>query len=939
MYWRKQHPNKSYSVAGPAAEYPEMLNRIQEWMQANQDLSPDPDKWLRASDQQPEVGRYGKLMFASQVRNRRLAAESDIRINYNDLTKIIAASNSISAAGTQAQFYSSDGGATWKQTTLPLVGSDNLHSDPAVDWTTDGTAWALTLGISATGNALRSYRSPDGGATWTLEATPSGSQSAVDREIIWVDHSPTSPFKDQIYATWHNGVPAFVATRTAAGIWQAPVQISGAEQTGPAIGNDIKTNSAGDVFVFYPDGDGSHKLRVVKSTNGGGTFGAPVDFATIIASSRKLSIPADTGRMARVYISAGAYRTATKDLVYAVWPDLSGEVGCTSGLGPGASAASTCKTRIWFGRSTDGGATWEAPVMLHNQASLNDQFYSKMAVDETDGKLVVVYYDTVNDPARIKTDVWMQSSFDDGVTWSTPVQLTSAETDETAASADGGNQYGDYIGVTGNAGAFFACWTDRRSGAKEEIWGVGFTLTDMATAIADSGNFGSVCLGSFADELLTINNTGSGPLSISNITSSSPDFLAPSVLSYPLIVGSGDWIDVVIRFQPTGPGAKSATITLISDDPAGPHIIKVSGDAPPPRLCLVVTNTGNFGKVCVGSYVDEPLVLNNSGRCALSITGITSSSGEFLIPQVLSYPLTIAAGDALSIPIRFGPTSSGAKVATITVTSNDPTGSHKVTISGDGQTPRLSLITANAGSFGKVCLGSFADEPLILNNSGPCTLSISGITSSSVEFLVPQVLSYPLTIAAGNSLPAPIRFAPTSFGPKSATITVTSNDPAGTHTISVSGDAPAGKLAVSGSLCFGGVKACCRAERTLTICNVGDCSLRVTSVAFKRKSRHWKLINNPFPATLHPGSCLGVVIRYKATEKCPVCSELVITSDDPITPVKTLDVMAYTIWNSCGCRQCCDDCRKGCCNKVHTEYCCEGSADDCCQDEEDDDHR
>ena len=62
----------------------------------------------------------------------------------------------------------------------------------------------------------------------------------------------------------------------------------------------------------------------------------------------------------------------------------------------------------------------------------------------------------------------------------------------------------------------------------------------------------------------------------------------------------------------------------------------------------------------------------------------------------------------------------------------------------------------------------------------------------------------------------------------------------------------------------------------------------MTSVAFERKNPHWKLINNPFPAALHPGSCLSVVIRYKATEKCPICCELVITSDDPVTPVKTL---------------------------------------------------
>ena len=865
-------------------------------------------------------------------------SEADIRVKFNDPTKIIAASNSISAAGTQAQFFSSDGGGSWNQTTLPLASGDNFHSDPAVDWTSDGTAWAFTLGISATGNALRSYRSTDNGATWTLEATPSGSQTAVDREVVWVDHSPTSPFKDQIYVTWHNGVPAFVAVRTAGagGSWQAPIQISGAEQTGPAIGNDIKTNSAGDVFVFYPDGDGSHKIRVVKSTNGGASFGSPVDIATIFASTRKLSIPADTSRMARVFLSGGAFRTATKDLVYVVWPDLSGEVGCTSGLGPGSSVTSTCKTRIWFTRSTDGGATWEAPRMIHNQASLNDQFYSHLVVDETNGKLVVIYYDTVNDPGRIKSDVWMQTSSDEGDTWSPPIQITSAETDETTSSADSGNQYGDYIGLTGNAGTFFGCWTDRRSGAREEIWGAGFNITDLVTVIANSGNFGHVCLGSFTDELLTINNAGSTPLSISDITSSAPDFLTPSVLSFPLIVGSGESLDVVIRFQPTSAGPKSAILTVISNDPAGPHKIAVSGDGRTPQLVLGIANSGNFGNVCVGSFVDEPIILSSS-KCTLSVSGITSSSAEFLVPQVLSFPLLVGAGDSLSIPIRFEPTSFGLKLATITVLSDDPAGPRTLSVRGDAQAPRLGLMIANSGNFGKVCVRSFADETLILSNSGKCTLSVSGITSSSAEFLAPQVLSYPLTIAPGNFLPAPIRFAPASFGLKLATITVFSDDPAGPRIIDVSGNAPPGKLAVTGSTCFGGVKACCGTERTISICNVGDCNLHVSSVAFKRKSRHWKLINNPFPATLRPGSCLCVVIRYKANEKCPRCCQLVITSDDPDNPVKILDVMAYTIWSACNCKQCCPDCPKGCCEKRHKESCCEECPDDCCDDDDDND--
>jgi hypothetical protein len=864
-------------------------------------------------------------------------SEADVRVNYTDPTKIVAASNSISAGGSQAQFYSSDSGATWNQTTLPLVSGDNFHSDPAVDWTSDGTAWALTLGISATGNALRSYTSTDGGATWTLEATPSGAQTAVDREIIWVDHSPMSPFKDQVYTTWHNGVPAFVATRTVGGggAWQTPVQISGAEQTGPAIGNDIKTNSAGDVFAFYPDGDGSHKLRVVKSTDGGATFGAHVDFAPIIASTRKLSIPADTGRMARVYISGGAYRTAAKDHVYAAWPDLSGEPGCTSGLGPGASVASTCKTRIWFSRSTDGGNTWEAPRKLFDQPGLNDQFYSRLVVDETDGKLVVIYYDTVNDPGRIKSDVWMQTSSDDGVTWSVPVQITSAETDETAASADSGNQYGDYIGLTGNAGNFFACWTDRRSGAREEIWGLGFTMTVLVTAIANSGNFENVCVGSFSDELLTINNTGSGPLSISNIISSSADFLAPGVLSYPFVLGPGSSLDVVIRFQPTSSGAKSATLTLISNDPTGPHKITVSGEGQTSRLSVVIADSGDYGKVCVGSFVDKPLILNNSSRCALSIAAISSSSAEFLVPEVLFFPLTLGAGDSVPIPFRLEPTSPGNKSATITVTSSDPSSPHKIRVSGDAETSRLSLMIADTGHFGKICIGSFKDEPLILNNSSHCPLTISGIWSSSAEFLVPQVLSYPLIIAGGNFLPVPIRFRPTSFGFKSAHITVSSSDPASPHSITVEGEVPSGRLTITGSTIFGGVKCCHREQRTVTICNTGDCNLHVSHVGFKRKRRHFRLINNPFPATLRPGSCLNLVIQYKASERVSRSCELVIHSDDPHHPVRCLDVIAYTIWDCC--KECCEP--EKCCCKEQRKDCCDDEDNDDDRHEEDDDHR
>ena len=421
-------------------------------------------------------------------------SESDIRLNPNNPSLVIAAANDLNlASASQPQFFSTDGGATWGATILPAQPGDDLQSDPEVDWTSDGTAWALTLGVAGFNTRLYSFTSVDNGATWTFETVVSGAQTGADREIIWVDHSATSPFKDQVYAVWHNGTPVFVSRRTAGagGAWSAPLQVSGAETVTLGIGADIRSNANGDVFVFWPDADGSGNIVFVKSVDGGNTYSAPQVIANTFATTRRLSIPAGSTRNLRVYISAGAYRTATKDLVYAVWSDLSGAAGCTTGGGPGANAASTCKTRVWFTRSTDGGTNWSAPAMINNQAGLNDQFHSRLCVDESNGLVVVTYRDTVADANRIQSHVYYQTSSDDGVSWSNAIQVTSAPSDATGAAVDAnGFGYGDYDGLHGHYGTFFPCWTDFRNGI-EEIWSSRLSLIPkQASFVLDRSSFG-----------------------------------------------------------------------------------------------------------------------------------------------------------------------------------------------------------------------------------------------------------------------------------------------------------------------------------------------------------------------------------------------------------------------------------------------------------------
>jgi hypothetical protein len=49
VYYRKQHPDEPPAPAGPAGDYPEVLHRLEEWMEVNQELLPNPEEWLNAS--------------------------------------------------------------------------------------------------------------------------------------------------------------------------------------------------------------------------------------------------------------------------------------------------------------------------------------------------------------------------------------------------------------------------------------------------------------------------------------------------------------------------------------------------------------------------------------------------------------------------------------------------------------------------------------------------------------------------------------------------------------------------------------------------------------------------------------------------------------------------------------------------------------------------
>jgi len=463
-YFRDNHPNLPMEGS---YQYPRVARQVFEWMVKHPNLetpaSPTPAA-TRAAARTVSVGGNLNLTNFSEVNS-----ESFIARDYVNPQFLTASSNNIGGSGRQKQFFSTDSGTTWTKTELPLAPGRAFQSDPALAFTSDGTAWAATLGIDAAGASIQNqvYKSTDHGATWTFIATVSTGNNN-DKELMWIDPQVGSAFRDNIYVAWDvpGGGMRFARSIDRGATWSSVSSLS----SDGAIGAHLTTGPAGELYVAWPDTN-SRQLKVRKSTDGGATFAAARVIATT-NDSFEIVIPAMCQRKALIYISIGVDRSSGpgRGTVYACWTDRDGaaaDPGC-------AGTASASNTNVYLSSSTDGGSTWSAPRIIHTNPASTDQFNQWMDVDPDDGSIHVIFYNTKDDAGRHKTHLYYIASNDRGATFVDETQVSTAQTDETVSGADpNGNQYGDYNGLVAYRAVAFPSWTDRRAtnpGGKEQIY-------------------------------------------------------------------------------------------------------------------------------------------------------------------------------------------------------------------------------------------------------------------------------------------------------------------------------------------------------------------------------------------------------------------------------------------------------------------------------------
>jgi len=193
----------------------------------------------------------------------------------------------------------------------------------------------------------------------------------------------------------------------------------------------------------------------------------------------------------------------------------------------------------------------------------------------------------------------------------------------------------------------------------------------------------------------------------------------------------------------------------------------------------------NFGNVVVGGVVTQPVTITNKGTSPSTLSAYQVSGNAFSVIG-LALPATLGSGQSLSFTARFAPSAAGTFIGRVIV---EEPGSQKHTIllqgTGDVSTFTLSLSTASI-DFGNVVVGGDAQLPVVVQNRGPGSVTISGVSVTGTGYTISN-LNPPVTLNADQSTSFTVMFAPTATGVSEGRATLTTNADNLPETISFTG--------------------------------------------------------------------------------------------------------------------------------------------------------
>jgi hypothetical protein len=391
--------------------------------------------------------------------------------------------------GTSGIYTSADGGGTWTNRGL----LDDQASWQASDLVSDGDpvivygpkpnangVFSYSNGIRAYYATLASYKpghspyppnkapellavsfSDDNGATWStpvIATVKRNPNDFNDKEAIWVDDLPTSPFFGRVYLSWTEfrsfvccpSEPVAVAVSANGGrTFSAPKQLSpaGNNRTGNGRqGSAVQSGPDGSVYVAWEQGSSQ---VVAISRDGGNHWTRPATIGPVLDIADP--IPGSNFRTDS-FLSIAADPRAGSTTLYGAW------VNRTPGGG-----------RVVVSTSTDRGLTW-TPLTTVSTAAEGYAFFQGLDV-APNGRVDLGYQAQIAvNPATFGTGNASIDSFyvskPAGGSWSAPTKVSSASSDPAVSAQNNLARqfYGDYNTLASTNSRAWFIYTDARFG-------------------------------------------------------------------------------------------------------------------------------------------------------------------------------------------------------------------------------------------------------------------------------------------------------------------------------------------------------------------------------------------------------------------------------------------------------------------------------------------
>lgn len=327
----------------------------------------------------------------------------------------------------------------------------------------------------------------------------------------------------------------------------------------------------------------------------------------------------------------------------------------------------------------------------------------------------------------------------------------------------------------------------------------GATTTDpqIADGQPTAIDFGTSPQGTSVTRQITIENSGTAVLNISDINSSGTGFSVPGFPAT-VAIGTSETFDVILNGATVG--VFNETLTISNDDTnEGTFNFPLTGEIIPPPQPEIVVNEGvdasgseiingqaeavDLGTQDQGTDISYQFSISNNGAGDLTISNISISGNVFSVAT--STPISLPADDMpVNITIIMSGATAGTFTETLTIVNNDPDeSSFTFPVSGTiGATTTSEIdvevngqpqVNGGSISFQDTQVGTQETQELIITNAGSVTLQITNIIIDGDDFSLQSDIPGPLD--PGESTTLVIIFSPTSTGAKTANLTIQSD--------------------------------------------------------------------------------------------------------------------------------------------------------------------